>query len=152
VLGDRAVSWSRGFFRIWIVLSILWVIGMGSYLWAPIFGGKVMFEHWYRFDWTEGAVQMLPDRQPLPAGVKWTTLTTRDLAYHLRHAEGIAPADLERALAVMKADLDELQADSDRARREMMPFYMGLIVVPPLLLLALGWLLGWIAAGFRRAA
>ena len=157
------MDFRRGFFRVWIVLAILWVGASTAYLWRPMFGGgEPSFEHWYTFDWAEKARQLGPlDEEfqqfaslnkPLPPGIVWTTLRSKDLAYHLMHAEGIDPADLAASVAVVQADLDELQAEDDRARREALPFMIGVIVLPPLLLLCLGSLFGWIAAGFRRAA
>lgn len=157
------MSWSRGFFRIWIVLTILWLVGAGLFLWRPMFGGGApMFEHWYRFSWEEKAVQLGPlDKefqdyvslgQPLPPGIGWTTLRSSDFAYHLMHADGIAPADLAGSLAVVQADLDELQKSQDEARRQSMPLFAAILLGPPLLLLGLGWIIGWIARAFRRPA
>lgn len=157
------MAWSKGFFRIWIVLTILWLVGAGVMLWRPMVGGGApMFEHWYKFSWEEKAVQLGPLdpefqnhvslHQPLPPGIKWTTLRSNDFAYHLMHAEKIAPADLDASLAVVQADLDELQADADRSRRANMPFFGSIFVLPPLLLLGIGALIGWIARGFRKPA
>ena len=156
------MAWSRGLFRIWIVLSILWLVAAGALLWKPVFGGGTpLFEEWYRFSWEEKAVQLGPlDKefqdyvslgQPLPAGIIWTTLSSNDFAFHLMHAEGIAPADLEASLAAVQADLDKLQSSQDSSRRQAMPLFAGILLAPPLVLLLIGWVIGWVARGFRSS-
>lgn len=155
------MAWRRGFLRIWIVLSIVWIFAAGAFLWSPILGGKVIFEDYYRFSWDEPRAIRVTPLDPVfeemvtgrPAvGMTIETLMSSDFAFHLYYASGALHADLARSIAVVQAELDKMQAEQDRHRAASMPGYIAALVLPPLLILGLGAVTGWIASGFRKPA
>lgn len=77
-------------------------------------------------------------------------MRSRDFAFHLSHSEQIDAPDLARAIAVVETDLNRMQEDADRSRQAMVPTLAAILFTPPLILLGLGWLIGWVAVGFLR--
>jgi hypothetical protein len=133
------VTWSKGFFRTWVVLSATWVgaaiLLMGPKTYSAYWHPVLMFEHdtsGYR-----GDLDMTVS--PLALEANATVL--------VRAAQpGLDPVALQESakklVTFAKAQRDH---DLERARIAWMA-----TVVPPLALLAFGICVSWIARGFRH--
>lgn len=156
-----AINWKRGFYRAWIVLTVVWLLGALAILWAPLFGGKVLFEDYYRFSWDEPrAVRVTPlDAEfelfftgKFPDGITETVLRSKDFQFHLMHASGASNADLAPAIDVVERALASIQETQDIARTSALPVLLAVLLGPPLLVLLAGLIAGWVAAGFGRSS
>ena len=113
------IEWRRGFFRLWLVLSAIWIAGVG-----------------YSF------------RDDL-----WL-LTQRDLI--IESSSEVAPAPTESIKEPPSGDeatTAELSRKADVIRLELRAAAfgaLGVVVLPPLLTLLAGLLLGWIGHGFSQ--
>src|SRR6266481_803432 len=123
---SETVAWGRGFFRIWVLLSIVWISGA---IWVqsnpPVERGPAPFD------------ETLPYLKVVP-GVKMERLS-----------------DCEPAARDPRADLQncieyfhDLQSQTIRKYAKS----IGSVVLPPLALLFFGAAIGWALRGFRRVA
>lgn len=122
------VAWGRGFFRVWVLLSIVWI---GGAIWVvthpPVHSGPPP-----RFDET------LPYLKTMP-GVKMDKLSDCEPA-----AKQDPRVDLQNCIEYFN---DERSQTIWRYVRST-----GLVVVPPLVLLFFGAAIGWALRGFRRVS
>ena len=156
------MSWKRGFLRAWIVISVLWIMGATWVFYDPLFGTKVNSETYYSYSVAPPHAKYLGpgDREwvafvetkPLPVGFTDHVIRTRNYLAHLYTASSIRQADLAPAVAFVQGEVDKYQAGKDEMVRGAMPGVAVSVVLPPLILLGLGWVVGWIVAGFRRTA
>ena len=125
------LNFRRGLFRVWIAASIVWLVGGGvSHL------GEIQ---------RDVSTLMTTDRSAEPDPVDPVLLD----AYRKLEA---TLADLPPAVPVAKSLL-ELWEDKDRKAGVRLARTASIILIPPILVLALGWTgiwAGlWIARGFR---
>lgn len=153
-----AVAWRRGFFRVWIVLAVLWAILMiiiqsGSIL-NPYVPGKVVATL------VGDTVQLYdiysPQERAFQQGVEAgalvsTKLPGRDFALITR--KDTEPATLQERIAEAEQVVAQyVETETSRRRTEaILPLAM-LSIVPPLIVLALGAAIAWAISGFRRTA
>jgi hypothetical protein len=142
--------WSRGFFRLWIVLSVAWIgitvttLGTDEFkgLWRP----SVELDVEYKGDTKDVLDSSRPPgdlRRQIVDGVR------RDAAQLQRTDPAEAKRQIEVANAtaddLLKAMVDENQKRADRLRKALL-----FLLAPPAALLVLGIATAWIAGGFRR--
>jgi hypothetical protein len=136
------MAWRRGFFRLWVVLAVIWiaVVGWTQY---PLghWGMKIRTDGdcWERFaHWPDGK-----------AFDEWDT-------YH-DSPDGHSDTDRWRDAAAQKILGCQAASLPVTRRIEMMiednwadvGFSLALILLPPLSLLALGGIFRWVVAGFK---
>jgi hypothetical protein len=162
------MKWGRGFFRLWLVLSVLWALAAGGLWWqaalAPI---AYITPRVYDIVAKTGLPEVIPD--PSPA---LDALTAAKTAGQVKEVEIAVPpghpnlptsqlfvgADWDSAristsvdlvaaslIAEESAQIETLGASNKVAASEF-------ILAPPIVLLALGAALGWVLVGFRRGS
>jgi len=132
------VNWRRGFFRLWVVLSVLW-IGLVVYLIEP----KTYTRFWragvYEVKSSDGRV-----RQFNLAGSQ-TELAADITAWIQAQRPDINISEFEKDRDELVTALkSEYQAELDEAKTAWL-----LTVLPPVALLGFGLCIFWIARGFR---
>lgn len=156
------MNWRGGFFRAWVMLSVLWVIGAGLFASNIYFSDRINFETYHSFSWeppyakylkpTDPEWQAFVEARTLPAGMLDHVFNTRNYRSHLYTADGILPEDLTRSSAVVQPSIDAYQANSDVIRAAFVPWAFGMTLLPPLGLLLVGWVIGWVLGGLRKTA
>jgi hypothetical protein len=131
------MAWRRGFFRLWLVLSALW-IGLVVYLIEP----KTYTRFWksvYEVKSSDGRV-----RQFNLAGSQ-TKLAADITAWMQERRPDISIFEFQNDLdELVTAIKSEYQAELDEAKTAWL-----LTVLPPVALLGLGLCILWIVRGFR---
>ena len=148
------MNWRRGFFRLWIATSAVWVLIMlwsidmpscllgfdltatGERFWCPELPDAPMSSD--AFDWEKAqaiAIEMLAERQ---AGQQ--------------QIEGF---DVEAALAEAARLYESRQGQREQGDRLEYPWsrlglYAASVLGPPIGLLLIGGAVGWVFGGFRR--
>lgn len=159
-LGDgmAGIAWRRGFFRIWLVLAILWVafalLVQGSNVFNPYVPGKIVatpaggtVQTWDRY----GEQQRNFD-EGVAAGALQTTQIGSD-SFLLYTRKDIEPARLEERVAEAQRIVDDYVANETTRRRSssILPL-LCLAFIPPFIVFVLGAAIAWALSGFRRAA
>jgi hypothetical protein len=122
----EAIAWRRGFFRVWVLLSALWIVGAVWVESLPQSGPP-------KFDETSPFLKLGPD------GKFYSSLAECQAAAKLDPR-----VDLANCIEYFEAERFEPVRRAARAA--------GWIAVPPLLLLLIGAAVGWALRGFRRTA
>lgn len=132
------MTWGRGFFRAWLVLSVLW-IGLAVYLSGP----KNYSNLWravYEAKHTDGRVAQI----------------------NLSKSRTEISADITAWMQSQRPDINiaELEKDRDKLLTLLIATYQSniekaksawlLTAIPPLALLGFGLSIFWVAQGFRR--
>lgn len=143
------MRWGQGFFRIWLVLSALW-IGLAVLLNEPsTYKGlwRSVYEVGYKASDPRRAVQAGP----------WQNYHD----FNLFKSRAELSAELTAWMQAQRPDIDsaELQRDRDRILADLITGHQTnlvqaknawmLTVIPPLALLGFGLCIFWIARGFR---
>lgn len=102
------MSWARGLFRLWIVLSVVWIGGAG--IASAMMWNEAQFA---RSQWEKHQKECGTEQNPKPG--PWC----------------------------------DFRPVVSRPDPNANWFYVGLPVVPPILLFALGWTTLWVVRGFR---
>lgn len=138
------MSWRRGFFRLWLVLSVIYIVG-AVYDHAP-----------YTYQPAPVAISNLSDEDLKKLAQKNASaspqVTFDDLIPQNKPAVGHGLTDEEAAKLGAKpnpfAQFDPKPGDINWPYiKDSVP----VIVIPPVFFLALGLAIAWIARGFRRA-
>ena len=121
------INWRRGLFRMWIAASLVWLIGAGALMQKEI-----------RRD-----VSAL-----MTAEIQAPKDTSENPAF-----KGRAHRELERRAAEQGQTLEKFLNESAARRAaeqaQNLTFAASVILLPPILLFALGWAGLWIVRGFR---
>jgi hypothetical protein len=143
--------WSRGFFRLWIILTLVWIgaiwfsTGTEDFkgLWAPDAKIDVEYKGGVR-DTLDGTRPQEYLRQQIIAGVSEGAKILAqkgDPAEAKRQNEGAN----DTANELLRVLADEKAKRADRLHRVLV-----LLLGPPTFLLAIGIAIAWIARGFRK--
>jgi len=132
------MSWGRGFFRAWVVLSVLWIGFMVfvsepktyTWLWKTDYGIQDESGRTARFDLTKSRTNLLLEISDMLRTMK-PSISALEIQ-----------SDSEALLNAMEK---ENQADFAKAKNAWL-----LTVVPPIALLGLGLCISWILRGFQR--
>ena len=135
------MNWRQGIFRIWLVLTLLWVVGLSGIVWSsipdvlPSLPTQPTAEE-LRFDSGEMTLQ-----EKIEAAENRRKLE-RKIEEVRRKLKRPAPAPLDRPLSA-KWDVfwDSLFAGVWR-----------ILVVPPVVVFVGGWLVLWALRGFRQGS
>ncbi len=144
------MTWKRGFFRLWILFSLLWFgvslmfFGKDDFkaIWQPSVKIKVEYER--------GTVSVLDGALPTEElRRKIIEEILRD-GYPLISAGDINAAQKQIATANQTADefLNVIRKES-KARQDRLQYALMTLLVPPGALFFLGTMIGWVARGFR---
>ena len=133
------MRWRRGFFRAWIVISVVWV-GLAVMIAQP---------DTYRHLWHKAKYEIAT-----PSGQKFTL----DSSMPRDHLVGILDTALRQEEArpggtkVEPSTRDSLLQRIDEGYREQDQALQAWIatIIPPVALLMLGIAIGWVVGGFRR--
>lgn len=147
------MNWRLGFLRIWSVLTVAWCVGMGGWLYGPVFGDNpnryvrdyrvVAFEPYaVPFDLQDG------EQIDGIGKIVKQDIEVRDAKGTLYYRDGISSVTLDAARRGMQNDLARYQRSYDQARSGVIPVALAYILVPPLLLIGMGVVIGRIARGF----
>ena len=136
--GLARMSWGRGFFRAWVVLSAIWIGFMVfvsepktyTWLWKTDYGIQDESGRTARFDLTKSRTNLLLEISDMLRTMK-PSISALELQ-----------SDSEALLNAMEK---ENQADFAKAKNAWL-----LTVVPPIALLGLGLCISWILRGFQR--
>jgi hypothetical protein len=141
------MTWGRGFFRVWLFLSAIWV-GLSVYiaelktftwLWrAPIVDFQSPSGRQVSFNTSKSSKQLAED---VDAVLKREAELAAGLppGFVLDH-----PVETIKPDALLKVIAAEVQRTGEEARRAWLA-----TLVPPVVLLGLGLSVGWILRGFR---
>lgn len=121
----RKVRWARGFFRAWIVLSVVWVVLVGLFM-AESFPteGKPWF-----------AVEFEGER-----------LSRQELLEAASNAKSAGNMVAEERFLALANSVERRVSDAQRSAIWQRAIAAA---IPPIVVLALGALIGWAARGFR---
>lgn len=145
------IKWSRGFFRLWILLSAVWVVIVGVFSWPqihkPFVPSHVFIEYTGDRAWGFFSDEALKARE----------LVTRKfyVEVEVEGAPGITYigaggeklANSMKQKAPLMVDFYEAQVSTRRASALRSAASFGL--VPPLILIIAGALVAWALRGFR---
>src|SRR6266403_1209515 len=147
------MTWSTGFFRLWIVLTAVWLVAtfaaMGKDefkgLWAPKAALEVVYKGDVKDTLDSGAHDPEFLRRQIIEGVK------RGAALLQRTDPAEAKTQTDQANSTAD-ELLKVLADENHGRADRLYKGLGILLVPPVTLLIFGIAIAWIAAGFRRTA
>ncbi|WP_426609504.1 hypothetical protein [Bradyrhizobium sp. McL0616] len=142
----------RGFFRLWIVMSLVWiaiiVAGLGTEEFKGLWRSHVELQVEYKGG-TKDVLDSSRSKEDLRQRIG--DAVRRDAAELQRSDQAEARRQIESLNAnideLLKAMDDENQKRADRLHRALM-----VALAPPLALLIAGLAVAWIASGFRRTA
>jgi hypothetical protein len=161
------VNWSRGLYRAWLVLALGWVgfIGWYEYAnkpWNLDWGSSALIRTENDECWTRLA--KWPDGQPFD----WWDIAGDEADFaenvEINKKKGAWRADeipaRNRWVAQIRQKLIDCEAAAplvQRLSRQAINIWdslkddIALIFLPPIALLITGWIIGWIAKGFRES-
>ncbi|WP_186007842.1 hypothetical protein [Rhizobium etli] len=156
----------RGLFRLWLVMSLFWVIGVGV-----VGSGYIKSDKWWKGDewWEKDPLAFLPvrcedargtvnvDYEKLDAFEPWNQYRTPSTACYFTIEKLRAPfpeyKDQSREEISRKLyDRIGWAPAFDGDRYEHTKIVSAVATIPPLLLLIIGGLIGWALAGFKSSA
>lgn len=153
----KAMSWGRGFFRVWMLLAVLWVvfallIGWGSVA-NPYVPGKDVA---IALDTEEvdlldsyGQVHLAFEERVRAGTTKKTALQV--YGFNLYTGADLEPWQYYEYIDLANARVAEyVETEAASRRNKAIPQLAMTIVLPPLILLLLGWAIAWVLSGFRR--
>jgi hypothetical protein len=145
------MTWSTGFFRLWLVVTVVWIaatfaaIGWDEFkgLWAP----KAALEVVYKGDLKDTLDSEKHDPQFLRLQIIEGVKRGAALLQRTDPAEAKTQRDQADTTA---EELLKVLADENRARADRLYKGLGILIAPPLALLIFGVAIAWIAAGFQK--
>lgn len=143
------MNWARGFFRLWVVLSILWVVAIALLEGLPDLQSYA--RQMQRTDVTAFEVSASPN----PDGSY--TMEADGRSFVIEIAGTVPPASdawqrmLEDVAQQFNRDAEEANTAVRVARQSSVLGLLLLAAIPPVLLLMLGSSLLWAFRGFRRS-
>lgn len=145
------MTWSTGFFRLWIVLTILWMaatialMGKDEFkgLWSPKGALEVVYKGDIKDTLDSGAHD--PDflRRQIIEGIK------RGAALLQRTDAAEAKAQTDEANSTADGLL-KILSDENQGRASRLYSGLAFLLLPPFALLIFGVAIAWIVAGFRK--
>jgi hypothetical protein len=147
------MSWSRGFLRLWLALSVCYILIVVSVLGLDKFRPLVRPSATYEIEFSGGTVRSFDT-----SNSRAELLQEASSAYKADAAVFSSkgkPVDADEIVNNVKKHSEALVMDL-RARNDIRKSdaYTALAaaIVPPLCLLGIGVVIGWVAVGFRRSS
>lgn len=146
------MTWSKGFLRLWIVLSVAWTVliflvkGKDEFkgLWQP----NVQLQVEYK-----GVVNEVLDSSRKPEVLRRQIIDGVNRGAVILQRTDPAEAKKQTDGANQTADeLLKVMAEENEKRAERTQAAVMLLLAPPIILLIIGVAIAWIASGFRRGA
>jgi hypothetical protein len=142
------IAWKRGFFRAWVVITLIWIAFGGVVVISGIRAGmpsvETSGECWDRLArWPDGRAF---DRDDPFNDNGEGTLAERDARVDWRYAIRQELIDCQDAQPITQR-IGRVINYMDT--RDDFDFIFGAILLPPLVLLGFGGIFGWIVTGFR---
>jgi hypothetical protein len=145
--------WSRGFFRLWIIVTLVWIGAVWlatdkddfKGLWAP--NVKLDIEY-------KGGVKDTLDGSRPTEYLRQQIITGVNEDAKILAAKG-DPGGAKKQIEDANSSANELLkviADAEAKRGDKLLRALTLLLVPPISLLAFGMAIAWIARGFRKTA
>jgi hypothetical protein len=155
------MNWGKGFFRVWLLLSGLWVIGAGLFFWSDIMNPKPYLNVGYAYD---------PEKHSYVKLERYTTdETTLEGLVSTGKAKKINILSLSGWDGVLYYPATETAEQSEKHkawmteavkpqytalqsghRRDHIWYFAMTAALPPLILLCFGAAIGWVLTGFRQ--
>ena len=141
------ISWARGFFRLWLIVSALWVAGTVAlgFISAPSYSSTSVY--------VGGPDSIVGEQLSVYGPVQWQTGADILYAYLPELAGAMRAAEIAGDVAAL-ATLREAHSLGEaelRANRLSQVFGFTLLsLLPPTIILLLGAGLGWALRGFRK--
>ena len=151
------MSWSRGFFRLWIVLSVLYVAGAAAV--ATTISPNIkpaFFAPRFEIEFNGGPVSTIDTGLEKEKSIETVRRLFSEEISALRHAARTAEAiDSEKRFQSLAQDtVEELYRRGKRLRGEAyraLLITVSAILLPPIVVLLFGPIAGRVVAGFRQA-
>lgn len=155
----KTVNWGRGFFRVWMLLAMLWVgfallLGWGSVA-NPYVSGKdvAIVTDTDAIDLLDsyGEVHSAFEERVRTGTTKRTALDA--YGFNLYTGASLEPWKYYEYVERANARVAEYVEQEKVAKRsQTIPLLVMGVTLPPLVALLLGWAIGWVISGFRRTA
>lgn len=152
------MNWRQGFLRIWIALSVLWVLVVSTFFYGyvtdprPYLGTQRYYgnaggvqlldydnENYYKVqDWADKGIVKRKDLK----GTGWTI--------ELYGPPSDDQSTVDARLQTLRGHMEEEYTTKRESQRWAdLQSGIALALIPPIVLLILGWMIGWIVSGFR---
>jgi hypothetical protein len=146
------MAWSKGFFRLWIVLTLVWIVavaaGLGKDefkgLWQPSSSIEVEYKGGIK-DTLDSSRRPEDLRRQIVGGVSKGAIL-------LQKSD---PAEARKQIDGANGSADELLkilSDENEKRADRLHRALTILLTPPAALLIVGIAIAWVASGFRRKA
>jgi hypothetical protein len=149
---EAIMRWGRGFFRLWVAVTIIWMAGVAAILGTEHFKGlwspDVKFEVTYKGGFTDTL-----DGSRTPEHLKQQIIEDVKMDAALLVKQGNS-AEAKKQIEDAATNADQLLkalADEKAQRSDRWPRALAVMLAPPFGLLVLGLTIAWIARGFRKA-
>ena len=153
------MTWGRGLFRVWVILTAVWVVVVTLFTWQSV---ATPYISWGGFKMGQGEPEYLePYGEKIAAARELKSrklLVEYEIAYDktsLRETAFFFPAASvhEDNLKAIEAYIPKATAFQDakirEARFEALQGALWGALLPPAILLVLGWAIRWAVLGFR---
>jgi len=156
--GAGGIAWGRGFIRVWMLLAVLWTLFALLVGWNSVANPYVPTRDVAINGDTEQADLLLDYgdvhyamEERARAGT--TIKTSIRPGFNLYTGAGLEPWKYHEYVGKAQVRVDEYIRSETVARRSqaIAPLAIG-VFLPPLVVLVLGWAIGWAISGFRRTA
>lgn len=154
------MRWRRGFFRLWVAVAALWLAGVGAVAVvtyanpSPYIGDQVYYLRPESLEPEEFGAFSQEGRDMEALRNSGEVVLVRMEGYS--EVRFYAASTLPQASISIGADAIAAKVNAKRAslvdasRRSVLSWAPQVMLVPPLVLLALGATIGWILSGFRQ--
>lgn len=158
------MAWRTGFLRLWIILSVLWCaawilanntvqkaidFAASDYLSTSMTAGDVRLE---RIEGGVATVTVPIEERNSWIGESWWMESRRTFEFFTSGVSPDRPDEWNRLLEAAASEFNKdgaLHNSTVRRKRAELMQEVTIAVVLPLMMLVLGWSVGWIISGFR---
>ena len=149
------IAWGRGFFRVWMLVAVLWWIGGAVIGYWLVVVPSVSTKNLNRT--LSGSYQLYspygPETRAFEEAVTARTAVASEVrpGYRLYTPATTSDADLTKYRGEGAEVVDDyINTMTVSQRSAVLPTWVGWTVAPPLVLLILGWAIAWVLSGFRQ--
>ncbi|MET3302626.1 hypothetical protein [Bradyrhizobium diazoefficiens] len=146
------MAWSKGFLRLWVVLSVAWMALVFSIKGKDEFKGLWQPDVQLHVEY-KGVVSEVLDSSRRPEELRRQIIDGVNRGALL--LQRTDPTDAKKQIDGANQTADELlkvMAEENEKRAERTQAAVILLLTPPIVLLIIGVAIAWIASGFRKSA